>query len=461
MEEVLKVLYISSECDPYVKTGGLGDVAGALPHALKNNGVDIRRVLPLYKTIKCEASYKADYPVCMGNGYQTCVLKYDELESHVPTYFISNDWYFNRERTYGYYEDGERFLFFSRAAIGILEHTGFIPDIIHCNDWHTGLIPLFVKSGGLNIKTVYTIHNLKYQGWISSDFLHDNERQALCFKEGINFMESGIRFSDCITSVSRGYAEEILTQEFGEGMEIHLRRRQDKLYGIMNGIDTKVFNPGRVKGLEFPYSIDNLEGKKKNRELLRKELNLLDEDVPIVSAVTRLDGQKGIDILVEAVSNMKMDGFQFVILGTGDKTYEEALKYLSQVYTGKFSAIFAFDTSLAERIYAGSDIFVMPSRYEPGGLGQFYAMSYGTVPVVRNTGGLKDSVIDIEKDTEKANGFCFDEYSPSALEIALRRAIGCYRTPIFRKLILNGMLRDKSWDKPAKEYIELYESIQK
>lgn len=461
MGRKIKVLYASSECAPYARTGGLGDVGGALPEPLKDKGIDIIRVIPRYRSINCESKYIMHFSVPMGERYQTCIIEQIISENNVPTYFICCDWYFNRDKLYGYNDDAERFLFFCKSVIIFAGKMGRIPDLIHCNDWHTGFIPFMVKKMGSNIKTLFTIHNLRYQGWISCDFVKEykpsyDELVKLGYPEYLNFMKSGIIYSDFISTVSRGYSREILKPENGEGMDKLLLERKKSLCGIINGIDLKEYDP---EDAEFPYDSGCIDIKKKNKLLLQKELGLRETDLPLVSSVTRLDDQKGIDIMIEAIRKMELNGFEFVILGTGDNTYEKILEELSQTYNGRFKACIKFDSSLSKRIYAGSDIFLMPSRYEPGGLGQLYAMRYGTVPVVRHTGGLKDTVIDIKKGKDKATGFCFTPYSAASLANALKRAINLYGSPAWDSIVKNCMTYEFSWEKSAARYIKLYKSI--
>lgn len=461
MKKKISVLYSTAECAPYARTGGLGDVGGALPEALEDEGIDIIRVMPMYRNICCNTKYIMHFSVPMGDRYQTCVVEREVSENPVATYFINNDWYFNRNTLYGHYDDGERFLFFCKSAVIFASRIDNAPDIIHCNDWHTAFIPYIVKKMGLDIKTIFTIHNLRYQGWISSDFIKElkpdeDELLKMGYPEYLNFMKSGILYSDFISTVSRGYSREILKPEFGEGMEKLLSFRKNDLYGIINGIDLKEYDP---ECAAFPYSRDNIENKRKNKHLLQIESGLEESDLPLVSGVTRLDEQKGIDIMLDAVNRMGLDGFQFVILGTGNSKYEKAIEELSQKYSKRFTGYLRFDSSLSKKIYAGSDIFLMPSRYEPGGLGQLYAMRYGAVPVVRHTGGLKDTVIDIKKGENRATGFCFETYSATSLSNVLKCAIDLYGSSTWDKLIKNCMGYDSSWSKSALLYMKLYRDV--
>lgn len=462
MVRKLKVLFVSSECGPYARTGGLGDVASSLPDALsKDENISIRRVMPLYRSVKGNLKYKTDFSVPMGDGYQNCIIKCERQIKKVPTYFIGNDWYFNRNDLYGYFDDGERFLYFCKAVVEMISFIGFRPDIIHCNDWHTAFIPLLAKMRHKSIKTMYTIHNLVYTGFIPANYLSEYEiskenLEMLGFPDNLNFIKAGLAFSDHITTVSKGYAAEILTPQYGAGLDNLTNMRKNSISGILNGIDTDMYNP---ESAIVPFNMDSIDKKAENKALLRKELNLMDSDLPVVSAVTRLDEQKGIGIIINALRKTDLENFQFVLLGTGNMYYENTFSEMASMYLGRMAFIPKFNPTLASRIYAGSDILIMPSKFEPGGLSQLYAMAYGTVPVVRNTGGLKDTVIDEKDDFENANGFCFDSYTVSAFLKALNRAIAAYKTPRWQKLMKNGMALDKSWKNSAAEYAALYRNL--
>lgn len=461
MNKKLKVLFVSAECEPFARTGGLGDVTAALPKALVDLGITVMRAMPMYRHVKANLKYKVDFPVKMHDKYEGCIVKWDGSTQKVPTFFLGNDYYFNRNNLYGYYDDGERFAFFCKAVVKMLDYIPFKPDIIHCNDWHTALIPMMLKSQKPDISTVFTIHNLKYSGSIPYEYVNEYDvlKETLedaGYPYNLDFMRLGILHSDHITTVSRGYAEEVLTPRYGEGLDKLLLRRKDSFTGIINGIDTQTYNPMNAP---VPYGINSLNGKRENRALLRKELGLADEDVPLVAAVTRLDEQKGIDMIINAVRKIDIEGFQLVILGTGDRYYQDALNEMASMYPEKIAVRLEFDPELAKRIYAGADIFVMPSKFEPGGLGQLYAMAYGTVPVVRHTGGLKDTVIDAGQTNKKPVGFTFENYSVNAFIGALKRAIDAYGTPIWETLMKNGMALEKSWKTPACEYMKIYNRL--
>lgn len=460
----LKVLYVSAEIEPYARTGGLGDVSAAYPKALSGENVSVIRVMPLYRCVNRKVKYKLDFPVPMGGSYQTCIVKADHSDRSLPTYFIGNDYYYNKDRIYGYYEDGERFLFFCKAVVELLQHISFQPDIIHCNDWHSGFIPMLLKAQGSNAKTIYTIHNLSYTGYIGADYLWEvpmtsEMLHSLGYPDLLNFTKAGLLYSDAITTVSQQYAKDITTSVFGEGYDDILRERIGSIHGIHNGIDIETYNP---ENASIPFDLNQLSGKEENKKLLLHELGFASEDqedMPLLSVISRLDDQKGIDLIINMIRKTDLEGYQLVILGTGSRKYEKELVGLAERYAERMKVIIAFDGELAKRIYAGSDIFLMPSRFEPGGLGQLIAMAYGTVPIVRSTGGLKDTVTDIRKDRDKGNGFCFEEYSVSALTAALNRAIKTYRTPSWEHIMKNGMQYEKSWQHSVKQYVQLYQNI--
>lgn len=462
-----KVLFVSAECEPYARTGGLGDVSAAYPNALASENVSVIRVMPLYRCVERNVKYKLDFPIRMGKGYQTCVVKADYSDRNVVTYFIGNDYYYNKDWIYGYYEDGERFLFFCKAVVKLLKSISFQPDIVHCNDWHTGFIPMLLKLEGLHTKSVYTIHNLRYTGYIGADYLWEypiswDELQRLKVNDVLNFTKAGLYYSDAITTVSRQYAKDITTPEYGEGYDGILRERKKCIRGIQNGIDIEIYNSNKAS---IPFDINDMAGKKENKKLLFHELGFSwedqIEDLPLVSVISRLDDQKGINLIVNMIRKTDLTGYRVVILGTGNSNYEKELTELAERYPGRMKVVIAFDGELAKRIYAGSDIFLMPSLFEPGGLGQLIAMAYGTVPVVRSTGGLKDTVIDVKEDSDNGNGFCFKKYSVNALIGALNRAFDAYRTSSWEQIMKNGMQFEKSWQYSVKQYLQLYKDISK
>jgi starch synthase len=452
MARKMRVLYAAAECAPYSSAGGLGEVAGSLPKAISELDIDIRRIVPLHRGTAKKLRYRCSFPVKMGERYQTCIIKYDPEEKEVPTYFVCSDFYFNRDSIYGHFDDGERFLFFCKAVVSFIEETSFRPDIVHINDWHTGMIPLLLKSGGSDVKTVYTIHNIIYDGRIGAEFLDgDGLKAESLFSIGypglLSFMRAATINSDAVTTVSRTFAREI-KKEAGR-----------KVTGILNGIDTERYDPSRDSEIYANYSSRNAEAKKENKRKLQAEFGLEQrEDIPLVGTVARLEDQKGIGILIEAMESAGED-CQFIIHGSGRKDYEEKLSALGLKFPGRIAAVLGYDLPTAKKIYAGSDIYAMPSMYEPGGLGQLIAMRYGTVPVVRSTGGLRDTVIDFDFDRKRGNGFSFDEFSSRELINALKRAAAHYRTPEWGSVMANCMKFDSSWKKSGRKYADLYKEI--
>lgn len=472
----LKILLISSEVAPFAKTGGLADVAGSLPKALRLQGNDVRVVLPRYRGISGLKTL-TDFPVQVGDRKATCIvrLSYIEAKSHagtaqVPVYFIDNYHYFDRERYYVFPDEAERWAFFNLACLQMCEVIDFIPDVIHCNDWQSGFIPLLVRhrsrSNPLwgNVATCFTIHNLRYQGnfppevlklfGLGYEYFHP---EGLEFYGSVSFMKAGIVYSDVISTVSETYAKEIQTSDYGERMDGILRKRAKDLYGIVNGINYHEFNPASDPRIYTPYDSKNPAPKKENKHALQRELDLEICDAPLLGMVSRLVDQKGLDILIPALPQIMQEGVQFVLLGTGDKNYEEALSQLARRYPRQMAVVIGFNGVLAQRIYAGSDMFIMPSQFEPCGLGQLIAMRYGSVPVVRKTGGLADTVMDYDSATGTGNGFVFSEYSPSALVEAVKRAVATYRDQsAWSKMVRSVMELDYSWNKSAAMYTELY-----
>ncbi|MBP1743599.1 MAG: glycogen synthase [Firmicutes bacterium] len=462
MARKIKVLYVSAECSPYSGAGGLGEVAGALPGAIAEQDIDIRRIVPLHRETTQKLRFRSNFPVKMGDRYQTCLVKYDFEEKEVPTYFVGNDYYFNRDGIYKQYDDGERFLFFCKAVVGFLEDTSFKPDIIHINDWHAGMIPMLLKSSGLNFKTVNTIHNLIYNGWIGAEYLQDENLPMeyltrIDYPNLLNFMKAGIIYSDVITTVSSTFAGEMQDEGKGFGME-ELLREKGGVIGILNGVDAEKYNPVSDSEIYANYSHKNAAAKKENKKSLQREFGLDESDVPIISAVTRLEDQKGIDILIESIETFRGE-CQFVILGSGRKVYEDKLLSLCSKHPGRIAVRIGYSLEAAKKIYAGSDIYVMPSLYEPGGMGQLIAMRYGTVPVVRGTGGLRDTVEDFEVNRKKGTGFLFERYSHLDLNGALEKAVGLYNTPEWSQIVGNCMKHDVSWKKAGKKYADLYREI--
>ncbi len=477
----MKILYVTAECWPFVKTGGLGDVSYALPKALKKKGVDARVILPKYATIpsylKDEFKPLAEFSVKVGWRNQYCGIEYMELDG-VTFYFIDNEFYFKRsdEHTiYGHGDDAERFAFFSNAVLSAIEKLNFYPDVINLNDWHTGMIPLLLKENYShlekykNIKTIYTIHNLQYQGIFEKDVLgnlfelpyHYFENKDVEFYGKINFMKSGITFADKVTTVSKTYVEEVKTPFYGEGLEGLLNSKSHKLEGILNGIDYDLNNPEIDKAIFENFNIQCIEKKMQNKMKLQEILGLeVNEKIPLVGIVSRLTSQKGLDLINYMMPEIMRENLQMIVLGTGEHQYQSMFNYYNSNFGNKLSARITFDSALAQQIYAGCDIFLMPSLYEPCGIGQMLAMRYGAIPLVRETGGLKDTVIPYNMHTGEGNGFSFANYNAHEMFFTLQNAIKLYQDKdIWNNLVINAMNTDNSWNKSAQDYMELYDRV--
>ncbi|HHV13383.1 MAG TPA: glycogen synthase [Clostridiales bacterium] len=464
MKRKIKILYVSAEVAPYAQVGGLSEVGRSFPEALMAaGGFEVVRVMPLYQSVNCSLKYVADYSVPMDQGYETCVLKKDPDAKEVPTYFISNDRYFRRDRIYAYEDDGLRFFFFCRAVVQMLQSISFHPDIVHVNDWHTGMLPLLLKKEFPGIKSVYTIHNIAYQGFIPAAFLEgylsEAEKLRLGHPEWLNFMKAGIIYADLITTVSPGYAKELGMEEHSHGMGALLEERGDKIAGILNGIDMEHYNPQSDKLIPYPYDAGHPELKKKNRTHLRGLYGLPDKDIPLMAMVTRLDQAKGIDILLKAISYSRLSTYQLIILGSGNPYYHGILSGVTATYGKNIVADFCYSEALARQVYAAADIYLMPSLFEPCGLGQMYAMRYGAVPVVNPVGGLRDTVIPPGQGRDRANGFHMECWSGQALAKEMERAVTAYHSPEWRKYIRNGMRMDFSWQNSVLEYRKYYREL--
>lgn len=472
----LRILLVASEVAPFAKTGGLADVAGSLPKALLLQGNDIRVVLPRYKSVKNVRTI-GDFPVHVGARKATCIVRTAEIEAkspegkkYVPVYLLDNYHYFDREGYYMHPDEAERFAFFNLATIGMCEYLGFVPDVVHCNDWQSGFIPLLIRERAKrnpvwnDVSSCFTIHNLRYQGRFGRETLgllglgqEYYDPRGVEFYGEVSFMKAGIVYSHVISTVSETYAKEVQTPEFGEGLDGILRERAADFYGIVNGLNYHEFDPGSDPRIFVTYDSKNLEGKKENKHGLQRELGLPVTEKPVLGVVSRLADQKGLDILLDAMEEILDMQVQLVILGTGDKRYEEAFTRLSRARKDSLAAVIGFNGVLAQKIYAGSDMFLMPSRFEPCGLGQLIAMRYGAVPVVRKTGGLVDTVMDYDPATGTGTGFLFSDYNKDALLDALRRALAVYRSPgAWEHLVREAMERDFSWNKSAALYTELY-----
>ena len=478
----LKVLFVGSEVAPYAKSGGLGDVIAALPKALARLSIDARVVFPKYQSIKLEylegSQYIDSFNVKLGWRSQNASIfqMSDEITGNVPTYMIENSYYFGRDGFYGYGDDFERFAFFSKASIEFLSLIDFKPDVIHFNDWQTALGPLYLKDYYKryrffsNIKTLFTIHNIQYQGMFGSEILGMIDLNSgyftgdkLEFYGKVNYLKSGIVYSDAISTVSETYAREIQTHSYSYGMDGVLRSRAADLYGIINGIDTDMYNPETDKNLTSNYNADSADKKNDNKLALQRRLNLPERaDVPMFAVISRLADQKGFDLIAFVMDELMARDIQLVVLGTGDSRYEHLFWRLAEQYPDKLSANILFNEELARQIYASADIFLMPSLFEPCGLGQIISMRYGTIPVVRKTGGLSDTVSHFDKDDPEStgNGFLFEDYLASGLMWAINRATDCfYDKESWRRVVQNAMHGDFSWPSSAEKYIELYEKL--
>ena len=472
----MKVLFIAAESHPFMKVGGLGDVSYALPKALRKNGIDARVILPKYGKIpeqfKESMISVAEFKVPVGWRNQYCGLQYLEYDG-IPFYFIDNEYYFNRDNAYGYDDDGERFAFFDRAVLEAINYMeSFMPDVLHCNDWHTGMVLPLLKQHYRkfsNIKTIFTVHNLQYQGIFSKDILRElldlddsyfNEA-ALKQYEGVSFMRGGLNFADKISTVSSSYADEIKTQYFGEGLEELLNYRKEDLWGIVNGIDFELFNPATDKDIYYNFDSESIHGKSINKIELQKFLKLpICSDIPMIGLVTRLVKQKGIDLVANVIEELLQQEIQLVVVGTGDTEYENMFRYFAGKYPKKVSANILFDNSLAKKVYASCDMFLMPSLFEPCGIGQLIALRYGTIPIVRETGGLKDTVRAYNETENTGNGFSFTNYNANDMLYTIKRSIYYYYDKkIWASIVVNAMKEDNSWVKSAKVYENLYKSL--
>lgn len=475
---MVKLLFVASEAAPLVKTGGLADVVGALPKYLARRGFDVAVLLPKYGEIPKEIAERAVHIgytyVNLGWRRQYCGLS-EVHEGGVRFLLLDNEYYFKRGYLYGYgEEEAERFAFFSFAALACLELLPEMPDIVHCHDWQTGLVPFLLRTryagrpGYRDIRTVFTIHNLQYQGLFSRGLIQDllAAGDELFTPDGIEFygaascMKAGLLHADKLTTVSPTYAREIQTEAYGEKLDGVLRARAADLQGIVNGIDTEVYDPNNDPNLAVRYR-DSLAKKRKNKTELQRELGLeVDESVPLIGIVSRLAGQKGFDLIGEALPELMIEPVQLAILGSGEASLEAMLRDALRRYPGKLAAWFGFNESLARRIYAGSDLLLMPSRFEPCGLSQMIALRYRTVPIVRETGGLRDTVESYNEYTGTGNGFSFGPATAHDLLYTVRRALSFYRDEAaWSRIVANGAKRQYGWDRSAREYEKLYREL--
>lgn len=474
----MKILFVAAEAHPFIRTGGLGDVIGALPKYIAELGNDVRVVIPKYSSIgeeqKSNFNHLKYFFVKVGWRNEYCGV--DEVrQDNITYYFLDNEKYFKRDRLYGYGDDGERFAFFDRASLDLLKEIDWCPDVIHCNDWQCGMIPVLHKLEYnkdpfyRDVRTVYSIHNLLFQGNFPAEVLpelfgYDYEQfnnGTLKMDDNINFMKGGINYADKVATVSNSYAQEIQTAYYGEKLDGLLSYRKYDLKGVLNGIDYEEYNPENDEFIIENYGVNTIENKVKNKLALQKELGLeVNADTAVISIISRLTNQKGIDLVMSIVEPLLKQNVQLVVLGTGDENYENYFKWLAWEYRGKVSVNILFGTALSHRIYAGSDLFLMPSAFEPCGLGQLIALRYGTIPVVRETGGLRDTIKPYNKYDLTGNGFSFANYSSDELINTIEMALEVYKDKEkWINLVKSAMNSDNSWNKSVLEYMELYKSI--
>lgn len=473
----MKIFYTTSESTPFIKTGGLADVSGSLPKAFASVGHDVSVVLPLYGQISHKYREMMEY---IGSFYvdlqwrRQHVGVFKIVLDNVKYYFIDNEFYFKRESIYGQGDDGERFIYFSKACVSLLRFLDEKPDIVHSNDWHTGLVPLYIKdySKGdyfyCDIKTAYTIHNIKYQGVFSAEILpltglsteYFNE-EGIKFYDAINMMKAGIVYCDLLTTVSETYSHEITYSYFGEGLDGIIRKHQNKLFGIVNGIDYDKYNPETDKLISYNYSSKDFSDKVKNKLELQRKYGLPErEDVPLIAMVTRLADLKGIDLLEYILGELLQEDVQFVVLGTGEKEYEDMLRFYERIFKDKMAARLYFSEEESHKIYSGSDLYLMPSIAEPCGISQLIAMRYGSLPIVRETGGLVDTVEAYNQYTGEGTGFRFSNINAHELLFTVKQASELFKNKEeFNKLIVSAMNKDFSWNTSRDDYLRLYEKI--
>lgn len=475
----MKIAIAASEAAPFSKTGGLGDVMQALPEALSQlPGNTVYLFLPYYSRVKYNPEVECEFITSFAINLvwrksHVGLFRLKSRRKKLQVYFIDNEQYFNRDGTYGYEDDGERFAYFSKAVLSCMNYLGYQPDVLQCNDWQTALIPVLLRSEFRSCfpdtKSVFTIHNIEYQGWADLNFnadvlgLHSRWMDTLRYGNAINFMKSAIIAADAVSTVSETYAGELQYPYFSHGMSDVLKLRSEDFYGITNGIDTTVFDPAASKHLPAHYTAATLaEGKAKNKAALQKELGLeVRADVPLFAIVSRLAGHKGIDILTYICDNFMSKDAQLAIVGTGEAQYEHGLTALAKKYPGKMVVRLAFDPALADRVYAGADAYLMPSKSEPCGLSQLIAMHYGTIPVVHATGGLNDTVKQYDAQTGAGNGFVFHRYNGEDFMDAVERAMALYARDraAWNALAAADMALDVSWNAPAKKYMEMFRTV--
>lgn len=472
----MKVLYVSSEATPFALSGGLGEVAGALPRALNKNDVDCRVIIPLYGTISDQSKqlmkYITNFDVSVSWRRQYCGI-FEAKVNGVTYYFIDNEYYFKRESLYGYYDDAERFSFFSRAVLDALSHIDFKPDIIHCNDWQTALIPFYYSifyshvNGYENIKTVYTIHNIQYQGVFGKEILNEvigvspEHYPLIEYDEIVNFAKAAIECSNKVTTVSPTYANEILDPWYSHGLDTILYQRSWKLCGILNGIDTISYNPATDPDIFYKYSFEKKAGKSRNKKSLQEYFGFeINKDIPIIAIVSRLVSHKGLDLIKSIIDELLYSTeVRVIMLGSGDQEYEEFFKGVAERHPDKFRLTLGFIPDLSRKIYAGSDMLLMPSKSEPCGLSQLIALRYGTIPIIRETGGLKDTITDCGDN--EGNGFTFKTYNAHDMLWAINRSIDLFynNKPEWKKVVARALKCDHSWNSSSLDYINMYKDI--
>lgn len=475
VKEKRSVLMVSSEASPFIKTGGLADVVGSLPISISENGnYDVRVILPLYGDMedgyRSHLTFIGNFNVGLGWRNQYCGLFYYK-KKNVTFYFIDNEYYFKRRGLYGFFDDGERFAFFSKAALDTLGYLDYYPDVLHCHDWQTALSVVYLKTlyknsyGFDRIRAIFTIHNIEYQGKYDKLLLGDlfglsTEYESILEYDGcLNLMKGAITVADYVTTVSPTYAEEIKYEYFAHGLEHAINQNAGKICGILNGLDTKTFNSETNESLFAPYTSDNLEGKKICKRELQKLLGLPEKDVPVIAMISRLVSHKGLDLVKHILEDLLCEDIQVVILGKGETYYESYFSYIADKYQGKCRTIIAYNSDLSTKIYSGSDIFLMPSKQEPCGLSQMIACRYGSIPVVRATGGLKDSISPFNNEERNGgNGFVFYDYNADEMRYVLKDAIYTYgNKEVWSALVKNAMETDFTWAQSSKNYEKLYD----
>ena len=473
----MKVLFVVSECVPFIKSGGLADVAGSLPKELKKLGTDIRVMMPKYGSIseehRKEMKKVAQYTVDVGWRKQYCAIE-EYVYQDVIYYFVDNERYFYRDHLYGYSDDGERFAFFSQAVLESIRHLSFSPDIIHCHDWHTGMIPFLLtrryqnEEAYASITTVFTIHNLQFQGIMPKEALHDLFNLDDCyfhmdeleFYGNVNYMKAALVSADKITTVSPTYMNEIQTDYFGEKLNGLLLKRKSDLLGILNGIDEDIYDPETSSAIVQNYSSENRQLKEINKRHIQRRFGLEVSDIPLITMVTRLTKQKGLELVRGVFHEIMTENIQMIVLGTGDPEFENFFREMEHQYGDKFKAYIGFSEDIAQQLYAGADLFLMPSKFEPCGLGQLIALKYGTLPIVRETGGLNDTVHSYNENTGEGNGFSFNHFNAHAMLHTIKRALTYYdRKEVWNGLVQNAMNMNYSWSQSAHQYENLYRGL--